>query len=174
MDLGFSKPTFSQKGSKRTKQTTRHSSFPLISLMPGSVVGISHTHTHTYKYTVASDPSRTHARPIFPTALPFPLRPLGSSRVNNPAFLPFRRRAPSRRHSSLLSLSFSLLLVLSSDSRRRGRAVLFAVRGFRVYKRPRRAKRAGVRGNGICFLRAAPRTWECSTICWPTGGVWWR
>lgn len=112
MDLGFSKPTFSQKGSKRTKQTTRHSPFPLISLMPESVVGI-HIHTLIHTNTL-SRPIRhvhTHARFFLP---PFPSPFVHSARrgLIIPLFCLFdaERRpggAPPSSPSLSLSCSFS-------------------------------------------------------------------
>lgn len=112
MDLGFSKPTFSQKGSKRTKQTTRHSSFPLISLMPGSVVGI-HIHTLIHTNTL-SRPIRhvhTHARFFLPS-FPSPFVHSARRGLIIPLFCLFdaERRpggAPPSSPSLSLSCSFS-------------------------------------------------------------------
>lgn len=71
----------------------------------------------------------------------------GPLRVNNLA-LPFRR--PTSPQAALV--------------RRRGGGIC-STRDFAFTNG--RAKRAGVRGNGIRFLRVAPRTRECSA--WPTG-----
>lgn len=95
---------------------------------------------HSTQISRAYDIPRTQTHEFFQ---PGPLR------VNNLA-LPFRR--PTSPRAALV--------------RRRGGGIC-STRDFAFTNG--RAKRAGVRGNGIRFLRAAPRTRECSA--WPAGRV---
>lgn len=134
--------------------------------MLGSVVS-------THKYTVAPDPSRTHSRLIFSTTLPLSLRPLGLSRVNNPASLPFRRRPggtdaslfsfppsspflPHPLSSLILFLSLFLLLVLSSSSEARG--AICSARISRLQTAEACKTRGCTRKWNLLFARCAKNT----------------
>lgn len=158
VDLGFSKPTFSQKGSKRTKQTTRHSPFPLISLMPGSVVGI---HIHTLAHTnTLSRPIRhvhTHARFFLPS-FPSPFVHSARRGLIIPLFCLFdaeRRPGGTPPSSPSLSLFLSLARSLVRLSTSGARGVICSARISRLQTAEACKTRGCARKWNLLFARYA-------------------